>query len=164
MIVVTFQARFAADFQRLNLEWIQKYFKVEKKDVDQTSNPQALVDAGGEIFFVLRDDRAIATCAIIPVAPGVFEIAKMAVDPEFRGQGLGDVMMEAAINWGRTKGVDKIVIWSNTILVPAINLYKKHGFITVNFLQHPDYERANIEMELWLKSERSAENSTPTPG
>jgi putative acetyltransferase len=36
---------------------------------------------------------------------------------------------------------------SNTILGPAIGLYRKHGFTTRTVGQHPVYTRANIVME-----------------
>lgn len=44
----------------------------------------------------------------------------------------------------------EITLLSNTILEPAISLYKKHGFETVHLGPHPDYERCNIEMRLML--------------
>jgi GNAT superfamily N-acetyltransferase len=58
--------------------------------------------------------------------------------------------MKAAIDWAHSKNADHIMLLSNTILTPAIELYKKHGFIIKNLGPHPDYERSNIEMVLKL--------------
>jgi hypothetical protein len=55
------------------------------------------------------------------------------------------------IDWSREHGLEEIFLLSNTILEPAITLYKKHGFETVSLGPHPDYDRCNIEMNLKLK-------------
>ena len=148
--VVTFNNRYQSAFRELNLEWIQKYFKIEKKDLEQVDNPQECLNGGGEIFFVLEGDLAVGTCAMYSMGPRHYELAKMAVNPAYRGQGLGDLLMQAAEKWAFQKGCDEIHILSNTILEPAIALYKKHGYETIHLGTHPDYERCNIEMRKFL--------------
>lgn len=39
---------------------------------------------------------------------------------------------------------------SNTVLAPAIGLYRNHGFETTHLGSHPDYQRCNIVMALQL--------------
>lgn len=150
--VETFNERYAADFKRLNLEWIEMYFKVEDFDKKHLNNPREyIIEPGGEIYFVVEDGKVKGVCALIFHEEGVYEIAKMAVDADSRGKGYGNLLMEASIEGAREKGADKILIVSNTILEPAINLYKKYGFQTKRLGQNPDYERGNIEMQLDLK-------------
>ena len=150
--VETFDERYAADFKRLNLEWIEMYFKVEDFDKKHLNNPRKyIIEPGGEIYFVVEDGKVKGVCALIFHEEGVYEIAKMAVDADSRGKGYGNLLMEASIEGAREKGADKILIVSNTILEPAINLYKKYGFQTTRLGQNPDYERGNIEMQLDLK-------------
>lgn len=149
--VITFDPKFLEDFVSLNREWIEKHFKIEESDRQQLLRAQEnILDIGGEIFFILENGRAVATCAMVPHGDK-FELAKMAVDPSARGKGYGDVLMRTAIDWSRERGLDEIFLLSNTILEPAITLYKKHGFETVNLGPHPDYERCNIEMKLKLR-------------
>lgn len=152
--VVTYSPRWLKDFARLNEEWIEKYFKIEEMDRAQLSRAEELIIApGGEIFFIIQNDRAIATCAMVKHTDkhgSGYELAKMAVSPSAQGQGLGHVLMKTAIDWARSKNADHIMLLSNTILTPAIELYKKHGFIIKNLGPHPDYERSNIEMVLEL--------------
>ncbi len=74
----------------------------------------------------------------------------MAVEKDARGKGCGKLLMEAAIGGAKAKGADKIIIVSNTILEPAIKLYKKYGFKTIRLGQDQNYNRGNIEMELVL--------------
>jgi ribosomal protein S18 acetylase RimI-like enzyme len=82
----------------------------------------------------------------MPHSAGVHEIAKMAVAPEARGRGFGDLLMDACIAFSRAAGVREIVIVSNTRLKPAIRLYEKHGFVRVPFENDGRYERADIKL------------------
>lgn len=143
---VTYQAQYKAAFRELNLEWIQKYFHVEKKDLEQVDNPEECLASGGQIFFILLDGEVAGTCALYKMNEKRYELAKMAVAPRYQGLGLGDDLMEVAEKWARGQGANEIILLSNTKLTPAITLYKKHGYETVHLGAHPEYERCNIEM------------------
>lgn len=145
--IIRWDPKFRTAFRDLNLEWIEKYFKVEKKDVEQTSAPEDCIAGGGEIFFVVVNGEAAGTCAMYNMSEGIYELAKMAVRPDFQGRGFGDLLMLEAEKWAREKNAREIHILSNTVLKPAISLYKKHGYETVHLGDHPDYERCNIEMK-----------------
>lgn len=150
--IVTYNPDFLPAFIKLNREWIEHYFAIEEMDLLQMEHAEeAIIQKGGEIFFIIAHDKVVGTCAMVPHGPNCYELAKMAVDPNERGHGYGDVLMNEAIRWAEEKSAEKVMLLSNTILVPAIELYKKHGFRTVRLGKHPDYNRCNIEMELELK-------------
>jgi ribosomal protein S18 acetylase RimI-like enzyme len=150
--VVKYDPRFRSVFVALNRQWIERFFKVEKTDLEQLERlEETILNVGGEIFFVVEGDRALGTCAMVPHGSRSYEIAKMAVADEAKGRGFGDRLMEACEAWAVEKGAREITILSNTVLEPAIRLYRKHGFETVRLGPHPDYERANIEMRLLLE-------------
>lgn len=150
--IVTYRSEFLPAFIALNLEWIERHFRVEEMDLLQLRNSrETILDAGGEIFFVVENGEAVGTCAMVPHGDHGFELAKMAVSPQARGRGYGDLLMKAAIDWARGKGLPEITLLSNTILEPAIALYRKHGFRVVRLGDHPDYQRCNIEMSLNLR-------------
>ncbi len=68
--LITYRDEFAADFARLNYEWIERYFSVEDEDVKALSDPVAhIIDPGGEIFFILADGKAVGTVAMTPHEP-----------------------------------------------------------------------------------------------
>lgn len=147
--VVKYDPKYLPAFVAMNREWIEKYFKIEKNDILQLENAEAaILEPGGEILFVVDADGAIGCCAMIPHGPGCFELAKMAVSPKAQGRGAGDLLMVAALDWAKSRGATSVMLLSNTILTPAITLYKKHGFETVHLGPHPDYDRCNIEMKL----------------
>jgi N-acetylglutamate synthase-like GNAT family acetyltransferase len=149
--VVGWDPRYRDDFIRLNKAWIEHYFILEATDRKYLYHPEkAIIEPGGDIIFMLRGDRVVGTCALVPCGDGVLELAKMAIVEEERGKGLGNGLIEAVIDKARCMGARKVFLLSNTRMVPAISLYKKYGFRTVRLGPHPDYERADIEMELVL--------------
>lgn len=149
--VIKYDPRFLQSFVELNRQWIEQYFELEAMDLAQLRNPdEFILNPGGEIFFVLEGESVLGTCAMVPHGPGCYEVAKMAVSPSARGRGVGDVLMQTCLDWARDKGANRIMLLSNTILEPAISLYKKHGFQVVHLGSHPDYDRCNIEMKIDL--------------
>ncbi len=144
--VISYEERFRSAFRALNLQWIEHYFQVEKKDLEQLDHPEECLAGGGEIFFIIVNEKAIGTCAMYKTSATQFELAKMAVDPNFQGQGFGDLLMEHTEAWARARGAKEILILSNTLLGPAIRLYRKHGFEITHLGPHPDYQRCNIEL------------------
>jgi putative acetyltransferase len=145
--VVGYRPEYRADFERLNRAWIEQYFQVEAADREVFDDPwSAIIEPGGEIFFVVENEEVMGTCAVIKHEPGVYEIAKMAVSPAARGRGYGDLLMEATMDFARRAAAAKVVIVSNTVLTTAIRLYEKHGFLRVP-LDHERFARANIRLE-----------------
>lgn len=124
-------------------------------DLYQLEHPEeTIIGKGGEIFFArdINDEKIVmGTVAVIPYGgEDKYEIIKMAVDPEFQGKGVGKLLLERAINWCKEKKAKEILILSNTVLEPAINMYKKSGFQVVHLGAHPDYERCDIVMNMVL--------------
>lgn len=89
------------------------------------------------------------TVALKFVNDGVYEFTKMAVDEKFQGLKIGRRLAEAAIEKAKQKKAGKIILYSNTKLIPAIELYRKLGFreISVDGI----YKRSNIKMELTIE-------------
>ena len=145
--VVPYREEFRAAFEQLNREWIEQYFELEEADRDLFNDPEARILApGGQIFFVLAGREVVGTCAVLRHGPEEWEIAKMAVAAQARGRGLGDRLMDAAITHALESGARRIIIVSNTVLEPAIRLYRKHGFVPVPLSADERYQRVNIRL------------------
>jgi DNA-binding MarR family transcriptional regulator/N-acetylglutamate synthase-like GNAT family acetyltransferase len=148
--IVDFQPNWQPAFRQLNEEWITKYFRMEESDYKALDHPQEyILGKGGHIYMALYKGEAVATCALIPMDDGSFELAKMAVSPRARGLGIGYLIGKACIEKARTLGAPRVYLESNTALKPAINLYHKLGFRKAAGPPSP-YERCNIQMELPL--------------
>ena len=149
--VVTWRPELRADFERLNREWIERYFEVEPGDLEVFGDPAAAIVApGGQIFFVLEAGEVLGTCAVIRRDAETCELAKMAVAPAARGRGHGDRLVRAAIGFARAVGARRLLLVSNTRLGPALTLYRKHGFRDVPLDPSTGYSRADIQLELPL--------------
>lgn len=59
---------------------------------------------------------------------GIIFIEDVIVDPDFRGQGIGEEMVKAAIRLSKNNKAEFIDLTSNPARVPAIKLYTKLGF------------------------------------
>ena len=155
--VVPYREEFRNAFAELNRDWIEKYFVLEDEDREVLGDPRGrILEKGGEVFFVLADGEVQGTCAVLRHGADC-EIAKMAVAPAARGRGFGDLLMDAAIGFAAGLGVRRVIIVSNTLLEPAIRLYRKHGFVEVPMTGDGRYQRANIRLERELGA------STPAP-
>jgi len=138
-------------FRALNMAWITEHFVVEDADRRTLDDPERHVLLPGGAILVAEDVRGepVGTCALIPVADRVLELAKMAVAPHARGRGVGRRLGEAAIAHARALGAARVELLSNTKLAPAIRLYRSLGFTEVP-LPATEYRRANIKMVLEL--------------
>jgi len=149
--IINYNKQYATDFATLNKSWLHKYFVVEPIDEEMLANPEEYIIAnGGYIFFAKSGDKIAGTFALIRIEEGVFELSKMAVAEEFQGQKIGNRLLEYCLVKAKEVKADKVILYSNTALQPAIHLYKKYGFKEVP-LDEVEYQRANIKMEIDIK-------------
>lgn len=151
--IVAYQDRHADDFARLNREWLDSFGLYEEPDGKHLYSPREyILDPGGEIFIAEEDGRVVGTCALVPVSDHVFEVAKLAVAHEARGQGLGRRLAELALNRARERGATRVVLLSSSKLGPALKLYESLGFEHRPLPGHQPYETADVYMELEMSS------------
>ena len=153
MLISEFQPGDESAFRALNVEWIERYFRIEPPDEAVLSNPQsAILDRGGRIFFAILNETPIGCCALIHLHEGEFEVAKMAVSPSAQGQGIGRALLTAVIEAARQSGVRRLSLETNRVLTPAIRLYESCGFthIPADRLHPSPYARSDVAMELLL--------------
>jgi N-acetylglutamate synthase-like GNAT family acetyltransferase/DNA-binding MarR family transcriptional regulator len=152
IVVNDFRPEHKNAFRRLNEEWISTYFKMEEADYKALKNPKDyILDKGGHISVALHESKVVGVCALIKMKDPEYdyELAKMAVSPTMQGKSIGWILGKAVIDKAKSMGARKIYLESNTMLKPAINLYKKLGFTKIRGHYTP-YERCNIQMELLL--------------
>ncbi len=137
-------------FKALNEAWIRRYFVMETGDYKALDHPDDyIIKPGGHIVMASLNDEIVGTCALIKMSDGGYELAKMAVDDKAQGCGIGLALCEYLIDLARTNKATRLYLESNTKLVPAINLYRKVGFVEIPIVG-PGYDRVDIQMELLL--------------
>jgi len=138
-------------FKSLNLEWLNKYFKVEPIDELVLNNPmREIIDKGGFIFMIQKNHETIGTLALIKKSKNFYEFSKMAIIPEERGNGYGNMAMKFLIQFAKNKNWSKLILYSNTKLKNSIHLYRKYGFKEIQLEKNLIYSRGNIKMQLSL--------------
>ncbi|MGJ8619504.1 MAG: GNAT family N-acetyltransferase [Methylophilaceae bacterium] len=147
MNIIENSKEYLNDFIRLNEEWISHYFAIEETDRNLAANPFKIVEDGGYIFYLISKSNVVGVCALFNDGNGVYELARMAVSPEYHGKGYGNLLIEHCLLRLKDINAKNVYLVSNTKLGAAIGLYKKHGFQTVSKGPHPVYSRANIVME-----------------
>jgi ribosomal protein S18 acetylase RimI-like enzyme/DNA-binding MarR family transcriptional regulator len=144
--VIAFERRYRADFKRLNIEWLQKYFRVEPIDQKVLSRPEAIVRKGGAVLLAKLNNEIVGTCALQKVGER-FELSKMAVTESCQGLGIGRQLLRAAIQEFQSRGAGQLFLETNSILTPAITLYKSVGFEHQERPVGPSsYARSNVYM------------------
>jgi putative acetyltransferase len=85
--------------------------------------------AGGGAFRVLKHQgKIIGMFGLHNEGGAVVELRKMYLDPAFKGQGLGRLLMQDALSLARKAGYRQMVLETNSRLLEAIHMYRKVGF------------------------------------
>lgn len=157
--IVPYEPRYQPVFRSLNEEWITAHWQMEKSDYKALDHPQEyILDKGGYIFVALDAGEPVGVCALCKLDDPDYdyELAKLAVSPKAQGKGIGILLGETVIRKAMELGAQKIFLESNTILEPAIHLYRKLGFQELKG-HHLSYARGNIQMKLTLVPFRNKE-------
>ena len=94
--------------------WTQAQFKEEI----------AGIGTSREFTLAIKDGAVIGYAGIMVVAPGVpADLLTIAVLPDFRGQGLAQVMLNELESWAKGKGATEVILEVDTKNESAIRLY-----------------------------------------
>ena len=151
--IVSFDEEYSSIFYELNKLWIEESWLLEKSDKFDLLNPkESIIDKGGEIFFALIDDNVVGTVAMIRSEDRIYELAKMTVEINYRGNGVANKLMDQCLNYAMNNNAQQIYLITNDTLLIARNLYDKYGFKEVK-LDSDKYLRGNVKMVLNLAEE-----------
>ncbi len=148
--ILDFKEEYSKYFYELNVEWLKKYFYIEKHDKEVLSNPKKfIIESGGIVLFAQYDAKIVGTVALMYLKEeNCYELTKMAVSPEYRGKKIGQEILENCIKKAKEMGLNKLILYSNRILENAIHIYKKYGFVEIPIKAGSPDKRADIKMEL----------------
>ncbi|AFL82911.1 acetyltransferase [Belliella baltica DSM 15883] len=148
--IIPYTSEYQINFQEINQSWVEKYFSIEPFDLEQLQNPEtSILGSGGAILLAKEGDRVVGTVGLKFVDEGLFEMIKMAVVPDCQGRGIGRLLADAIILEAKRLGGKKLQLYSNTKLIPALELYRSLGFSETK-PECGKYLRCDIKMELDL--------------
>jgi putative acetyltransferase len=148
--IIPYTDRYAEDFRRLNLEWLDHYHLTESHDLMVLDDPLGtIINRGGVIYLAEANKQIVGSAALMKEHEGVYELAKMAVTQAFRGRGISKLLIEKCLKKARQLQAKKVTLFSNHQLLTAIHLYEQYGFRHVEVKDSP-FETADVRMELEL--------------
>lgn len=146
-----YDSKYQFDFEILNREWIEEYFEMEQEDLNILQNPEDyVIKKGGEVFFAILENRVVGTAAMVLTTVGVYELAKMAVNKDYQGMGIGRSLLQRSIKFALDENAREIFLITNDALKPALNLYHSSGFVLCPQNDDNRYLRGNTKMNLIL--------------
>ena len=144
-----YDSKYQFDFEILNREWIEEYFEMEQEDLNILQNPEDyVIKKGGEVFFAILENRVVGTAAMVLTTVGVYELAKMAVNKDYQGMGIGRSLLQRSIKFALDENAREILLITNDALKPALNLYHSSGFVLCPQNDDNRYLRGNTKMNL----------------
>ena len=116
-------------------------------EVDFTmNNLDKFAEPDGRLLLVEVDGEIAGTISLRKIRRDCGEIKRMYIKPEFRGEKLGNLMIEKVISVSKENGVSKLYLDTALFMSSAVYLYKKFGFKETD-----SYPECIVPKELWDK-------------
>jgi len=142
-------------------EVIRKVFREFKIDrpgtvyFDPTTDDlYTLFQTPDSVYWIALDrSEIIGGCGIFPtpaLPEDCAELVKFYLASEFRGKGIGRMLMDKCIESAKNMGYSKIYLESMPELGKAISMYKKAGFKSLN---HPMGKSGHFGCDIWMLKE-----------
>ena len=100
--------------------------------------PGQYAPPGGKLFLLRGPDGAAGCVALRRLDDDTCEIKRLYVRPEYRGEGLGRMLVEEAIGEAFQAGYNRVCLDTLPSMRSAIRLYESYGFTpTEPYLENP---------------------------
>ena len=119
----------------------------ERFDEELKNLPGAYAPPSGRLLLARSADHAAGCIALRKLDTGICEMKRLYVRPDYRGLGLGRMLVERLIAEARIIGYERMRL--DTIassMQDAIALYRRMGFREI-----PRYSSIPIESALWME-------------
>lgn len=90
--------------------------------------PGVYVPPSGRLLLATHEGQPAGTVALKPHTAVEGELKRLYVRPDFRGQGIGQALVEALLNEARAVGYQRLVLDSHIKMKSAHALYEAAGF------------------------------------
>ncbi len=107
------------------------------------------LDASRERCWIAeRDGSIIGSVFLVKHTDDVAKLRLLLVEPSARGLGLGTRLVDECIRFARDSGYRKIILWTQSELLPARRIYEKAGFKLIAEEPHHSFSK-DLIAETW---------------
>jgi DNA-binding MarR family transcriptional regulator/GNAT superfamily N-acetyltransferase len=99
-------------------------------------------DPSAERLWIAEIDGERVGCVFVvrnPDDPTAAQLRCLLVDPKGRGKGVGRRLVQECISFARAAGYEKMVLWTNDVLIAARRIYEAEGFRLVAEERHRSF-------------------------
>ncbi|WP_158861865.1 GNAT family N-acetyltransferase [Leifsonia sp. AG29] len=118
---------------------LARFLQEHLDDMEPTSPPESrhALDLDGlrrphvRLWTATDAGTIVGTVALAGLEPGHEELKSMRTDPLRRGQGIGGLLLDAALGDARARGVRRVSLETGSMdfFAPARRLYERAGFV-----------------------------------
>ncbi len=109
---------------------------------------RALDDPGAQAWIAEMGGRRVGCVFMVREAGYVARLRLLLLEPEARGQRLGQRLVDECLAFARAAGYREVVLWTHTNLTAARAIYASRGFELVETHFHSDFG-LEVESETW---------------
>lgn len=110
-------------------------------------------DPATERFWVAELDGERIGCVFMvhnAENPSIAQLRCLLVDPNGRGHGIGRRLVNECIAFAKQAGYEKIMLWTNDVLISARRIYEAAGFSLVKEEHHHSFGH-DLVGQFWMR-------------
>jgi GNAT superfamily N-acetyltransferase len=95
------------------------------------------------------DEEIAGSVLLVQKSKAIAKLRLLLVEPWARGMGIGKRLVNECVRFARQVGYRKIVLWTQSELSAARQLYQQAGFRLIGRKPHRSWGRAGLVAETW---------------